>query len=87
MHSFFGAMLPPVGDGAEDDLFPNRHGKLIDVLAGKSRALVTAVVSLRLYAVPDRTLVWILCSQADIAIVYLLSSLSPVRVILITCKS
>jgi len=43
---FFSAVLPPVGYGAQDDLFTYGNGKVFDVLTGKVITFVTTAVPL-----------------------------------------
>ena len=43
---FFSAVLPPIGNSAQNDFFPNGHGKVFDVVTGKTLALMAATISL-----------------------------------------
>ena len=45
MDPFFGAELPPIGNGAQDDFFPHGDGKVFDVPTGEVMAFMAAVVA------------------------------------------
>jgi hypothetical protein len=56
LNPFQVADLSSIGNGPENNLLADGHGKIFDVAAGKFITLMTSGVSLRLRAVPDLTL-------------------------------
>jgi hypothetical protein len=53
---FFCAELPPVGDGPQYDFFADRHGKILNMTAGKFIAFMAAGIAFILCTLPDAAL-------------------------------
>jgi len=49
----FSAELPPIGDGTQDDLFADGHGKLLNISAGKFIALMAPDITFLQCTGPD----------------------------------